>query len=280
MMKRLLFCAVSALFAFSASAVEVGDYVYTPGGRYLLTQATQINLSLAEEFTGWTSISDDALPDCFAVEGGFVSASDAGANTKGLYRSFTLDSNDKTYVLVFDAKANASNLAYSFTPRFLGSVQNYIAHLNVYGVESGEYVNTATAAAPDGTKEADLGLGFQLTDEYQTYATALTNDGADLTWFIEMSQFIGGISVGNIKVFEAQQVFDNRFVQNKIDYLNAIINVYDWAGMDKTPEEQALWDGLKVLPEELNNMADMASVEEGTAMIEDADGKVAKFVAD
>ena len=276
MMKRLLFCAVSALFAFSANAVEVGDYVYTPSGRYQLTAPTSINLSLNEEFDGWTSISDDALPDNFAVVDGYVSATDA-ANTKGLYKSFTVDSNDKTYVLVFNAKANEDVRAYSFTPKFLGTVQDYIAHLNVYATESGEYVSTATAEATV-SAQADLGLGFQLTGEYQTYATAFTNGGSDQTWFIEMSQLLGGISVGNIQVFEAQQVYDNRFIQNKIAYINAIKNVYDWDGMQKTPEEQNVWDGFKGLSEELEDMADNTSVDDGAAKIEEVDGKIAEFV--
>ena len=277
MMKRLLFCAVSALFAFSANAVEVGDYVYTPSGRYQLTAPTSINLSLNEEFDGWTSISDDALTDNFAVVDGYVSATDA-ANTKGLYKSFTVDSNDKTYVLVFNAKANEDVRAYSFTPKFLGTVQDYIAHLNVYATESGEYVSTATAEATV-SAQADLGLGFQLTGEYQTYATAFTNGGSDQTWFIEMSQLLGGISVGNIQVFEAQQVYDNRFIQNKIDYINAIKNVYDWDGMQKTPEEQNVWDGFKGLSEELEDMADNTSVDDGAAKIEEVDGKIAEFVS-
>ena len=279
MMKRLLFCALSALFAFSANAVEVGDYVYTPGGRYLLTAATSIDLSINDEFEGWTSISDDALMDNFTVADGYVSAV-AAANTKGLYKSFSVDDNDKTYVLVFSAKANEDARAYSFTPKYLGTAGDYIAHLNVYATASGEYVNTASAAAAEGTvsAQADLGLGFQLTSEYQTYATALTNGGSDQKWFIEISQLLGGISVGQIQVFEAQKVFDNRFVQNKIDYLNAIINVYDWAGMTKTDQEQSVWDGFKTLPEDLNNMADMTSVEEGTKMIEDVDAKTAEFL--
>ena len=276
MMKRLLFCAVSALFAFSANAVEVGDYVYTPSGRYQLTALTSIDLSLNEEFEGWTSISDDALPDNFQVADGYVSCS-ASENTKGLYRSFTVDNNEKTYVLVFDAKSAESDLAYSFTPKFLGTAKNYIAHLNVYATESGEYVSTATAEATV-SAQADLGLGFQLTSEYQTFATAFTNGGSDQTWFIEMSQLLPGISVGKIQIFEAQQVFDNRFIQNKIDYINAIKSVYDWDGMQKTPEEQNIWDGFKGLSEDLEDMADNTTVDDGAAKIEEVDGKIAEFV--
>ena len=294
MMKRLLFGALSALFAFSANAVEVGDYVYTPSGRYLLTAPTGINLSLNEEFDGWNSISDDALPDNFTVVDGYVSATDA-ANTKGLYKSFTVDSNDKTYVLVFDAKANEdASRAYSLTPKFMGTVSDYIGHFNVFGNEGTEYLQTymqiGTEKQTLGGKDydvpygnvpaaqGDLNLGFQLSSEYQTYATAFTNGGSDLTWYIEMSQLLGGISIGNIQVFEAQQVYDNRFIQNKIDYINAIKNVYDWDSMQKTPEEQNVWDGFKGLSEELEDMADNTSVDDGSAKIEEVDGKIAEFV--
>ena len=275
MMKRLLFSAISALFAFSANAeVGVGDYVYTPGGRYLLGEL-KTELALDAELTGWNSINkDEVLSDNFQVVDGFVSAVTA-ANTKGLYRSFKLADADKTYVVVFDAVAPVSNLAYCFTPKFMGAAQHYIAHLNVYATD-GEYVSTATAAATV-SAQSDLGLGLQLSSEKQTYATAITNGGSDLTWFFEMSQLLTGISVGNIKVYEATQVYDNRFVQNKIDYLNAIINVYDWESMDKTAEETRLWNFIKAAPENLTYMADITSVEDGEKTITAVNDSIAKF---
>lgn len=276
MMKRLLFSAVSALFAFSANAVEVGDYVYTPGGRYQLG-ALKTELTLTDDFEGWTSINDEALLDNFQVVDGYVSAVAAG-NTKGLYRSFTVDNNDKTYVLVFDAKANEGTYATTFTPKYLGTAGDHVAHLNVFATESGEYVNTATEAGTV-SKQADVNLGFQLTSEYQTYATALTNDGSDLTWFIEMSQFLDGISLGNIKIYEAEQVYDNRFLQNKVDYLNAIINVFDWEGMTKTDEETKLWNFIKAAPEDLKEMADGTSVEDGDAKIAEVNDSIVRFCA-
>ena len=48
--------------------------------------------------------------------------------------------------------------------------------------------------------------------------------------------------------------------------------------MQKTPEEQNVWDGFKVLSEELADMADNTSVDDGTAKIEEIDGKIAEFV--
>ena len=275
MMKRLFLCAISALFAFSASAVGTGDCVYTPSGRYLLgALQSSIDLSIPNDFEGWKSIGEDALLDNFDAVDGFVSTS-APANTKGLYKSFTLDNSEKTYVLVFDAKAPESNLAYSFTPKFLGANQAYIAHLNVYATE-GAYVSTATAEATV-SGQADLGLGFQLTSEYQTYATAFSNGGSDKTWFIEISQLLSGISVGNIQVYEATQVYDNRFVQNKIDYLNAIIGVYKWEDMTKTDEEAKLWNYIKAAPELLENMPNETGVEAGQAIVSEVNDSIVRF---
>ena len=276
MMKRLFFCAVTALLALTASAVEVGDYVYTPSGRYQLKALqSSIDLSIPNDFEGWKSIGDDALLDNFDAVDGFVSTS-VPANTKGLYKSFSLDDNNKTYVLVFDAKAPESNLAYSFTPKFLGANQAYIAHLNVYATDDGNYISTATADATV-SGQADLDLGFQLTSEYQTYATALTNGGADKTWFIEISQLLSGISVGNIQVYEAEKVYDNRFVQNKIDYLNAIVNVYNWDGMTKTAEETKLWDYIKAAPEVLEGLSNGPDVETGEVIFTEVCDSIVRF---
>ena len=291
MMKRLLFSALSVLFAFSASAVDTDDYVYTPGGRYLLgEEQTSIDLSLPaawEEPNGWTSIGADALASNFKVENGYLSAVNVAYNY-GLYKKFTVSDNTKTYVLVFDAKSPESNFAHSFTPRFMGNQKAQLSHLSVYAT-GGEYLCTAleeTYAFTDGdkvahadktSKRADMGLGFQLSSEYQTYATALTNDGSDLTWFIEISGLQDGVSLGNIHVYEATQVYDNRFLQNKIDYLNAIINVYDWESMDKTPAQTNLWNFIKAAPEDLNGMADMTSVEDGTTMVNAVNDSITNF---
>ena len=102
MIKRLFLCAVSALFAFSASAVEVGNYVYTPSGRYQL-KALKSSFELTADLDGWTSINTNVLSENFQVTDGYVSAISA-AYDKGLYKSFELDDDNKTYVLVFDAK--------------------------------------------------------------------------------------------------------------------------------------------------------------------------------
>jgi hypothetical protein len=48
--------------------------------------------------------------------------------------------------------------------------------------------------------------------------------------------------------------------------------------MQKTPEEQNIWDGFKGLSEELEDMADNTSVDDGAAKIEEVDGKIAEFV--
>ncbi len=276
MIKRLFLYAVSALFAFSASAVEVGNYVYTPSGRYQL-KALKSSFELTADLEGWTSINTNVLSENFQVTDGYVSAISA-AYDKGLYKSFELDDADKTYVLVFDAKANGGAYATTFTPQYLGAGGDHIAHLNVFGTESGEYENTATAAG-DYTAQADLKLGFQLTSEYQTYATALTNDGSDLTWFIEISQLLDGISIGNFQLFEAEQVYDNRFLQNKIDYLNAIINVYDWEGMQKNDAETKLWNFIKAAPTNLAEMSDATTVEDGNNKVTEVNDSIAKFYA-
>ena len=71
-MKRLLLCAVSALFAFSANAIQKGDYVYTPQGRFLITGDVN-QMGTAGSFAnldGWTVVTageNTVLEDNFAV---------------------------------------------------------------------------------------------------------------------------------------------------------------------------------------------------------------------
>ena len=71
-MKRLLFSALSVLFAFSASAVQKGDYVYTPQGRFQITSETDLmngaGAFTSETLDGWQVLPDTAkITDQFAV---------------------------------------------------------------------------------------------------------------------------------------------------------------------------------------------------------------------
>ena len=59
MKKRLLFALMAMCVAVSGFALEVGEYVYTPQGRFLITSQNVASSNFAD-FTGWTVVSATA----------------------------------------------------------------------------------------------------------------------------------------------------------------------------------------------------------------------------
>ena len=78
MMKRLLFSALTALCAFSANAA-VGDYVYTPQGRFQITSETDL-MNGAGAFTSETLEGWQALPETSQITDQFAVGVDGGVN--------------------------------------------------------------------------------------------------------------------------------------------------------------------------------------------------------
>ena len=92
-MKRLLFSALTALCAFSANAA-VGDYVYTPQGRFQITSETDL-MNGAGAFTSETLDGWQVLPDTAKITDQFAVGVDGNLNYAYSLQSDVNEGNEK-----------------------------------------------------------------------------------------------------------------------------------------------------------------------------------------
>ncbi len=233
MMKRLLFSALSVLFAFSANAA-VSDYVYTPQGRFKITNETNL-MGKAGSFAnldGWTVATTDTtgarqLADNFEVgkeEGdGGLNYAKSVVNTVGegmKYTNSTLDAS-ATYVISFKLRnaveaAPAVPLSTALSSTLAGA--NVIA---ITGTTGGDTPETVTYNKPT-----------EISTDWITYSYAIVGDGTARTLAISFTAMNTNVQIADIQIRQAQQVADDRDAKVKADYILSIYNLTDWSQFD------------------------------------------------
>ena len=232
MMKRLLFCAVSALFAFSASAVEKGDYVYTPQGRFLITGETNL-MGTAGSFNnldGWEVVTaaEHVLADNYTV--GLDTATQiryaqSVVNTVGegmKYTNSSLDANT-TYVISYKMR-NAVEAAPARPLTTLLASTNY--------VKDGANVVLIT-----GADTVTYNGGTETSTDWVTYSFAIEGDGKARTLAINLNSMATTLQIADIQILQAQKVADDRDAKAKADYIMSLWNLTDWSQYDDEGKE-------------------------------------------
>ena len=228
-MKRLLFSALSALCAFSANAA-VGDYVYTPQGRFQITSETDLmngaGAFTSESLEGWQVLPDTAkITDQFAVGvDGNLNYAYSLENTVNEGMKFTTANLNpsKTYVVSYKMR-NAVESAPSF-PLF--TVLETSASL-----QNGANVVTITGAV-DETDVVTYNAGTETTTDWVTYCFAIVGDGQQRTLTISLNTMSTTLQIADMKIVEAVKVADDRDAQLKADYALAAYNLTDWTKFD------------------------------------------------
>jgi hypothetical protein len=231
MMKRLLFSALSVLFAFSASAVQKGDYVYTPQGRFLITGDVNL-MGTAGSFAnldGWTVVTageNTVLADNFTVgteEGSGLSYAQSLVNTVGegmKYTSNSLDANT-TYVISYKMK-NAAETAPTIP--LSTALSSSLAGANVVaitGTTDGETPTTTT-----------YNRASEISTDWVTYSYAIVGDGTARSLAISLTAMNTSVQIADIQILQAQKVADDRDAKLKADYILSIYNLTDWSQFD------------------------------------------------
>lgn len=230
MMKRLLLCAVSALFAFSANAVQKGDYVYTPQGRFQITGDVNLmgNAGSFASLEGWSVVTaaEHELADNFTV--GLDTASQVRyaqslVNTVGegmKYTNSNLDANT-TYVISYKMRnaveaAPAVPLSTALSSTLAGA--NVIA---ITGTTGGDTPETVTYNKPT-----------EISTDWITYSYAIVGDGTARTLAISFTAMNTKVQIADIQILQAQKVADDRDAKLKADYILSIYNLTDWSRFD------------------------------------------------
>ena len=230
MMKRLLFSALSVLFAFSASAVQKGDYVYTPQGRFLITGDVNL-MGTAGSFAnldGWSVVTAAAheLADNFAVgteEGSGLGYAQSVVNTinEGMkYTNSSLDAST-TYVISYKMR-NAVEAAPTRPLTTSLATSNY--------VKDGANVVLITGTA--GEDVVTYNQASETTTDWVTYCYAIKGDGKARELTINLNSMTTSLQIADIQILEAKQVADDRDAKAKADYILSIYNLTDWSQFD------------------------------------------------
>ena len=241
MKKRLLFAFMAMCVAVSGFALEMGEFVYTPQGRFQITGANQNANNAFQDMTGWTAIGEGkTLADLFNTNAngyaeGINSVVSTGAVAgQGMYFKFEPTDASASYVVSFKMKgAPLDNVKI----RIPGD--GYKKEDNLVKV-AGNTANTYTY--PSTEDEVIANTAEEVTEAWQTFNYAIVGDGTARTWFISFTTMATTIEIADLQIAPAMQFADLRQRDAMLEKLNAYKNCYDWN--PNVLEEYAMNEGI------------------------------------
>ena len=227
MKKRLLFAFMAMCAAVSGYALEQGDFVYTPQGRFQITGANLNANNAFQDLSGWTAIGDGkTLADLFNVTAdGYATGmnsvvSTAATTDAGMYYKFEPTDANAAYVVSFKMKgATLDNVKV----RIPGD--GYKKPDNLVKI-AGNDANTYTYPSTEG--EVIVNTAEELTTDWQTFNYAIVGDGTPRTWFISLTTMATTIEIADLQIAPAMQFADLRQRDAMLEKLNAYKNCYSW----------------------------------------------------
>ena len=232
-MKRLLLCAVSALFAFSANAVQKGDYVYTPQGRFQITGDVNLmgNAGSFASLEGWSVVTaaEHELADNFTV--GLDTASQVRyaqslVNTVDEGMKYTNSSLDASTTYVISYKLRNAVEAAPVMPLTTSLAKNNY-------VKDGANVLLITGATADSIPDVvTYNRASETTTDWVTYCYAIVGDGKARTLAINLNSMATSLQIADIQILQAQKVADDRDAKAKADYIMSLWKLTDWSRFD------------------------------------------------
>ena len=231
-MKRLLLCAVSALFAFSANAIQKGDYVYTPQGRFLIT-GTENLMGTAGSFAnldGWTVVTageNTVLADNFTVgTDGDMGYAQSVRNTVDEGMKYTTSSLDASNTYVISYKMRNAVEAAPVMPLTTSLAKNS------YVKDGANVVLITGVSTADATDVVTYNQASETTTDWVTYCYTIVGDGTARTLSINLNSMATSLQIADIQILEAKQVADDRDAQAKAAHIMSIWKLTDWSKYD------------------------------------------------
>jgi len=222
MKKRLLFAFMAMFAAVSGYALEQGEFVYTPQGRFQITGANLNANNAFQDMTGWTVVSaaEKTLTDLFNINAnglaeGFNSVASLDATAgEGMYYQFVPTDASSAYVVSYKLKG-----ATAVSTR----VKTVAVSTNLVKVEG----NSDNAFG--GTNDVLVAnTAEELTDGWQTFNYAIVGDGTTRTYFISFTGMATNIEIADLQIAPALQFADLRQRDAMLEKLNVYKNCYDW----------------------------------------------------
>ena len=236
MKKRLLFAFMAMFAAVSGFALEVGEFVYTPQGRFQITGANQNANNAFQDLTGWTVVSaaEKTLADIFNINAngyaeGFNSVASLDATAgEGMYYQFVPTSASESYVVSFKMKGTTTE---SIRVKTVAVSTNLV---KVEGNSDNAFGGTTDVLIANTAEE--------LTEDWQTFNYAIVGDGTTRTYFISFTGMATDIEIADLQIAPALQFADLRQRDAMLEKLNVYKNCYPWS--ENLLDEFAVTEGI------------------------------------
>ena len=224
-MKKLsLLSLLIMLFALTASAIGVDEYVSTTSSRYKITGENICVNGQFDGYTGWSPVVDSDTTDlatCFSLVTdaelqGYAMKSVAGGDTlKGFYQMIQTDESS-SYVVSFKIR-NQTGKVSTLTSK------SYVNYINLFANTSGNVEDQATSE-DTGVTYTSCGYTFVIGTEWTTVYFAFDNTlGQSQYLFLEFSGIATDTEIGDVEIHQATKVCDPRKAQKLVDYAEMLV---------------------------------------------------------
>ena len=244
MKKRLLSLSAVALTALSSFALEVGEFVYTPQGRFQITDATNAFTGvIGTGFSGFESVGDAVVNETFTfgtddAVGSYLQSLSTLENTKGMSYKMQLQGGE-TYVVSFKVASSS----------VLSSHNQICSHAGTTGMNKISVFSTAENYADEVITW--YSAAETITPEWTTCAFAVQDVDAASAYFIDFVGMNENVKVADIQIQKASQVADIREKDYAVGLLTAYKDTFkEWT--EELEEETGLdelLDGLSLIKE-------------------------------
>lgn len=213
MKKRLLSLAAFALaFVSSSFGFEVGEYGFTATQRFKVTGDNIVqNGNFISGTEGWTDAEGNALnADVWSMEEGIgpngenaLMSINGSTDNAALCRAWALDPG--TYVVKYDIKGETA-IATGIMATKANCIDIYLSTAANLTKAEGD-VNVSGVAG--------------IRDEWRTVSYLFyAEEGQSLAMHIE--KLTANVAITNIEIYPAQEVYDIRALQSKLDYVKTL----------------------------------------------------------
>ena len=231
MMKKFTLSCLFAVIAIAAGAWNSGDYVYTKVAKYRITGADLVsNGQFAEGSTdGWTATDEANAPLATVFAGaegeGVQVLPGQTALTAGMYQAVKISAGG-TYIVSLKVKGTAAG----FTD--LDQTGGNVNYINAY------FNTDGTLATVNGTEllfgENGVGGGYPFSfnaDDFTEvfFAVEAPQDGNIMIDFRGLNE---GLIIAGVECHTAEEVYDDRIANDRIEYFNKFIADGNFEGKD------------------------------------------------
>lgn len=227
MKKKLLLLAAVAMSSLSSFALEEGEFVYTPQGRFQITSSTNEFVgTIGSSFDGFSvvSVEGKTIADLFTaaeddVVGTYFQTIETAANTDGIAYKMALGAGE-TYVVSFKAKSSS----------VMGIHDVACDHMNVnpVGMNKIAIFSTAMGEGASGTAVDNYSKDNMITTEWTTFCYAISDVDASKDYYIEFLGLNSGVEIADIQINKAFQVMDKRKQDYYVKLVDAYLGLKEW----------------------------------------------------